>query len=192
MTSKGQQTQEKILSATLELIERQGFHNTGLQQIIKASGAPKGSLYFHFPEGKDQIVALALAQGAELIRFTIEQTFSQASDTQQAICWLFDGLAVRLQSSEFEKGCPVATTALEADDDHPVVQAACAAAYDGWSHVLTRGLKTLNWDVERAQQEATLILSLLEGALLLSKVRRSTEPLAQARDAVLQRLISQS
>ncbi|MCK5791817.1 MAG: TetR/AcrR family transcriptional regulator, partial [Ketobacter sp.] len=80
MSSKGQQTQEKILSATLDLIERQGFHNTGLQQIIKASGAPKGSLYFHFPDGKDQIVALALEQGTQLIGSMIEHAFNMADN----------------------------------------------------------------------------------------------------------------
>lgn len=189
MTSKGQQTQDKILSATLELLERQGFHNTGLQQIIKASGAPKGSLYFHFPQGKDEIVSLALGKAADLIQLMMQQIFSQANDRAQAITWLFDGLAVRLADSNFEKGCPVATTALEAGDDQPLVQAACNQAYDRWIDTLASGLRNSGVATEQAGQEAQLLLSQLEGALLMAKVRRCKQPLHQAREAALQRLI---
>ena len=141
MSSKGQQTQEKILSATLDLIERQGFHNTGLQQIIKASGAPKGSLYFHFPDGKDQIVALALEQGTQLIGSMIEHAFNMADNLEVAVGWLFDGLSVRLQSSAFEKGCPVATVALEVNEQHPDVLEACRKAFDQWQGAITLGLQ---------------------------------------------------
>ena len=188
MSSKGQQTQEKILSATLDLIERQGFHNTGLQQIIKASGAPKGSLYFHFPDGKDQIVALALEQGTQLIGSMIEHAFNMADNLEVAVGWLFDGLSVRLQSSAFEKGCPVATVALEVNEQHPDVLEACRKAFDQWQGAITLGLQAKGMSNERAASEAALMLSQLEGAMMLARIRRSREPMDQARDAVLSRL----
>lgn len=188
MSSKGQQTQEKILSATLDLIEQQGFHNTGLQQIIKASGAPKGSLYFHFPDGKDQIIALALGQGTELIRSMIEHAFTMADSVQQGVGWLFDGLSARLQGSEYTKGCPVTTVALEVGEEHPSVQSACKAAFDQWQATIGRGLQTKGMPPELADSEAALILSQLEGALMLARVRRCRIPMDQARDAVLSRL----
>ncbi|MEE2733695.1 MAG: TetR/AcrR family transcriptional regulator [Pseudomonadota bacterium] len=188
MSSKGQQTQERILSATLDLIERQGFHSTGLQQIIKTSGAPKGSLYFHFPEGKDQIVACALQQGAEFINTLIQHAFAMAQNPAQGVGWLFDGLTRRLLDSHYEKGCPVATTALETGDAHPQVRQACEQAYDLWQSSIIQGLQQQGMDREQANREAPLILSILEGALMLAKVRRSRLPLDQARDAVLMRL----
>ena len=188
MSSKGQQTQEKILYATLDLIERQGFHATGLQQIIKASGAPKGSLYFHFPEGKEQIVACALQQGAEFINAMINHAFTLAQDPAQSVTWLFDGLTRRLLDSNFEKGCPVATTALEAGETHLLVRDACAEAYDLWQHTISHGLRQKGMTLQQANDEAPLILSMLEGAMMMAKVRRSRAPLDQARDAILARL----
>ena len=190
MSSKGQQTQEKILSATLDLIERQGFHSTGLQQIIKASGAPKGSLYFHFPEGKDQIVSCALQQGSEFINAMINHAFALGQSPAQSVTWLFDGLARRLLDSNYEKGCPVATAALEAGDAHPQVRDACAQAYDLWQDTIARGLCQKGIPEEQAIYEAPLILSILEGALMMAKVRRSRQPLDQARDALLARFPS--
>jgi len=187
MTSKGAQTREKILSATLDLIERQGFHNTGLQQIIKSSGTPKGSLYFHFPGGKDEIVASALRQGAKFINDLIQYAFGMAQLPEQGVAWLFDGLAIRLQDSNFEKGCPVTTTALEAGDAHLHVQAACEQAYDLWQQTITQGLAQLGMPLDQAAREAALILSILEGGLLMAKIRRSRAPLDQARDATLAR-----
>ncbi|MDX1694463.1 MAG: TetR/AcrR family transcriptional regulator [Ketobacteraceae bacterium] len=188
MMSKGEQTRARVLQTTLDLMERQGFHNTGLQQIIKESGTPKGSLYFHFPEGKDQIAALALAQGAAIIQGLIEQAFAASRSPRQAMDMVVKGLTVRLVESDFCKGCPVATVALEIGDQHPLVKQACEAAYSHWLTVIANGLKAFGMSAAKARKEATLLLSGLEGALILAKVQRDTAPLKQVADAMMERL----
>lgn len=188
MTKKGEQTQERILTATLDLIERQGFHNTGLQQILKASGAPKGSLYFHFPGGKDQLVAGALTQGARAIQALLQQAFSQAPSLPDALVFVVRGLEARLQASDFQKGCPVATVALEVSDEHPDVQHACEQAYGGWLDTITAALERGGWPVERARADASVTLAAIEGALILARVRRSVQPLHDVCQALVAQL----
>lgn len=187
MASKGEMTRAKILNAALDLIEKQGFHNTGLQQIIKESGAPKGSLYFHFPEGKDQIASLALAEGANVIKVLLEQAFSASQSAQQAIEFMVNGLIIRLKESDYCKGCPVATVALEVGDDHPSVRLACESAYQDWIAVIAQGLRGFGLPAVRAEKEATVALSMIEGSLILAKVRRDPEPLRQVAQAMADR-----
>ncbi len=189
MKSKGAQTRTKILTATLGLIELQGFHNTGLQQIIKASGAPKGSLYFHFPEGKDQIVAMAIANGAELIDQMINQAFQTAEGAPQAIDMIITGLTQRLVESGYRKGCPVTTVALEVADDHPQVRDACKAAYHLWLASITNGLQLFGLTTQNAQRESSIVLSTIEGALTLAKVNRDTTSLSWASESITDRLV---
>ncbi|MEV4899042.1 TetR/AcrR family transcriptional regulator, partial [Nonomuraea sp. NPDC055795] len=57
MGHKGAETRERLLDATQDLVEAAGYSGAGLNQVIALSGAPRGSLYFHFPGGKDQLVA---------------------------------------------------------------------------------------------------------------------------------------
>lgn len=177
MKTKGIQTQEKMLAVTLDLLEKQGFHNTGLQQILSESGTPRGSLYFHFPGGKDQLTAAALSQGAGSIQSLMEQAFFQAPSLVEAIHWIINGLVARMESSDYQKGCPIATVALEVGDDHPEVQQVCRAAYQGWTQAIVTALQKTGWSTAEAQQYATVTLSMIEGALILAKVARSSEPL---------------
>ena len=188
MTKKGAQTQERLLTTTLDLIERQGFHNTGLQQILRESGAPKGSLYFHFPGGKDQLVAVALAQGAGSIRSLLEQAFAHAPSLHEALQLVVQGLEARLRDSDFQKGCPVATVALEVGDDHPDVQQTCREAYGAWLDTIAAALTKGGWPESKARQDAAVTLSAIEGALILARVTRSVQPLQQVSRTLIMQL----
>lgn len=188
MSSKGEQTKTKILNTALDLMESQGFHKTGLQQIIQFSGMPKGSLYFHFPEGKDQIAALALTDGALMINTILDHAFSVSESTGEAIESICESLSRRLVESDFTKGCPVSTAAMEVGDAHPCVRRACENAYSDWIETIANGLSSYGYSRPQAKHEASLILSMIEGALILAKVKRDVSYLASASEAINDRL----
>ncbi|MBU6995210.1 TetR/AcrR family transcriptional regulator [Ferrovum myxofaciens] len=176
MARKGEQTRERLLAATLNLIERHGFHNVGLQRILNESSTPKGSLYFHFPGGKDQLVAQALAMGSQAIGALMQQCF-QAPSAAAGIEFVARELEGRLQASDFQKGCPVATVALEVGDEHPEVRRACEQAYADWLDAIATALKRHGATAIRAREDALMILSSIEGALILARATRSVQPL---------------
>jgi TetR/AcrR family transcriptional repressor of lmrAB and yxaGH operons len=64
---------DQILQATGVLLEKQGCHATGLNEIIRESGAPKGSLYYYFPDGKDQLISEAVLEGARTVAARIRE-----------------------------------------------------------------------------------------------------------------------
>ncbi len=169
--AKGEATKQRIIAAAADLIHRQGFNATGLNQIIKNSGTPKGSLYFHFPEGKEEIIEAALQASGNQMSQLLTQVFDQSPDPRQAINHCIAYLKQELVATEFRKGCPVATVALEASGEISRIQKVCADIYKNWTSILERGLG------ESGARQAGIVLMLIEGALVLSKANRSTEPL---------------
>jgi TetR/AcrR family transcriptional repressor of lmrAB and yxaGH operons len=89
-----------------------------------------------------------------------------------------------LVASEFVVGCPIATTALETAPHSTVLRAAAGGAYESWLHRLEEGLVSEGWPAERARAKALAVLSVVEGALLLSKTLHSTEPMEAALRAL--------
>jgi TetR/AcrR family transcriptional repressor of lmrAB and yxaGH operons len=173
--TKGERTRARLLTATAELLRRQGYHATGLAEIVSASGAPRGSLYFHFPGGKDELACRALEASGELWRTRIEAAIATARDMGEAIEAVTKLLGDDLEASGFEHGCPVAAVALESTS--PAVRETVRAHYERWQTTITDRLAGLGMARELAAQLTTVALASIEGALLLAKVGRSRAPL---------------
>ncbi|WP_225729721.1 MULTISPECIES: TetR/AcrR family transcriptional regulator [unclassified Nocardia] len=173
MGAKGDETRGKLIQATRALVEEQGYYGAGLNRIIETSGAPRGSVYFHFPGGKDELVAEAIKlSGTEIATLIDSVALADAGDAAEQLLTAFGD---RLAASGWRSGCPVATVALEVSADNDAIQAECAAAYTAWEQALRIRLRGAG----RADADdlAASILALIEGALLLARSRRSREPL---------------
>lgn len=175
MGRKGDQTRARLLDATQDLIETGGYYGAGLNQVIAASGMPRGSLYFHFPGGKDQMVSEAVRRAGQDIGRAARDLAEAAPDAAALVAGMLGLLADRLAGSDWRKGCPVATVALELAAVNQELREVCAEVYDSWESVLRERLAADGYPA--ADELATTVLAMAEGALLLAKVRRSREPI---------------
>ncbi len=173
--SKGERTRRKLVDATATLLRRQGYHATGLSSIVDESGAPRGSLYFYFPGGKDELAVAALEASGIEWRTRLEAAVADATTLGNAIDAVVEVLAADLAASRWQNGCPVAAVALESTSD--VVHAAVARHYAQWQRDITVRIAAFGIPKAAAEQLATVALSAIEGALLLAKVQRSVAPL---------------
>jgi len=173
--TKGERTKQKLVSATGALLRRQGFHATGLSDIVEESGAPRGSLYFYFPGGKDELATAALEAAGLEWRARIEEVVAAAPDLGTAITNIVDLLADDLEASKFQHGCPVAAVALETTSEP--VRKAIVAHYTAWEKGISEHLARLGIPAAAAKQLAVVALASIEGALLLARVQRSKAPL---------------
>jgi TetR/AcrR family transcriptional regulator, lmrAB and yxaGH operons repressor len=173
--SKGERSRKKLVDATATLLRRQGFHATGLSQIVTESGAPRGSLYFYFPGGKDDLACAALAASSDAWRAQILTAVAGAPDLGAALDAIITALGDELESSGWINGCPVATVALESTSEP--VHATVAAHFQRWIDASAELLIHFGIPKRRAHELALVALSALEGALLLARVTRSREPL---------------
>jgi TetR/AcrR family transcriptional repressor of lmrAB and yxaGH operons len=182
--AKASDSKGKTLAAATKLFRRRGYHGTALHDILAAAGSPRGSLYFHFPKGKEEIGEAALALAAEAVRHRIAQAAEASDNAETFLVRMVRGMAADLECSDYEEGCPIATTALETAAQSEVLGAATRNAFQKWEHEIKRGLERFEMVSADADLVATLVLSQLEGALLLARTYRSLEPIHRAEQAV--------
>ena len=171
-------TKNRVRTTATELFRSQGYHGTGMNQIFAESGAPAGSVYFHFPGGKPELaVASVTAAGHEIGR-GIEFLLGSSDHVVDALGAVLDYLAADLRQSDYSHGCPVGTVALETASTSEPIRLACRAVFDGWTATIERALRAEGWPKRAARDQALVIVALIEGALLLARAMRDTEPLS--------------
>jgi AcrR family transcriptional regulator len=180
--AKSPDSREKTIVAAAKLFRQQGYHGASLQDILKAAGSPRGSLYFHFPGGKEEIGRAALAFYAEAVRRMMASA-AEASETAEGFLMLVvRNMAADIERTDYKEGCPIAAVALETVAQSTALGGATRDAFQAWELEIRRGLE--RFGMEDAASVATAVLSQLEGALLLARTYRSLEPLVRAEGAV--------
>jgi TetR/AcrR family transcriptional repressor of lmrAB and yxaGH operons len=183
--AKVSDSKAKTVAAAARLFCQQGYHGTALHDILEASGAPRGSLYFHFPNGKEEIGVAAVALGAQAVHDFIAQASAAAQSAEAFVVALARGMAANLERSGYREGCPIAPTALETATHSKALGAAARKAFQSWEREIARGLVRFGLKPAEAERSATAVLSLLEGALLLARTYRSIEPMQRAEKAAV-------
>ena len=89
----GGTSRQAFLDATAELLRLRGYSATGLSEIVARSGASRGSLYFHFPGGKEELAVAAMAQAGAELRTAVAAIVNSGDDLAESIGWLVDSLA---------------------------------------------------------------------------------------------------
>ena len=174
-----------IIDAAVTLFRRQGYAQTGLNDIIDASGAPKGSLYHYFPDGKTAIAAAAVAEAGERVAATVEQLARESRSCGELLRANARLLASWMRKSGFRDGCPITTVLLELAPRERSVTAAGRRAYTARLAVFTKRLVDDGWPQRRAERLAVLCVSALQGALIQARVERSERPLLSATEELV-------
>jgi TetR/AcrR family transcriptional repressor of lmrAB and yxaGH operons len=181
-------TRDRLLDATEALVARHGYEGTGVNTVLAESGVGNGSLYHHFPGGKDQLVAASIERIGATSRDQIEQALRRGSAA--AARAMFDFTTERLIADEFDAGCRIATPLADAGSDAEVVRLAAVAAFASWTEVIAERLVAEGWRRRPARATASAVVSLLQGGLLLARGERNRVPLDDARDAALDLLVA--
>jgi TetR/AcrR family transcriptional repressor of lmrAB and yxaGH operons len=165
-------SRQAAIAAAAELMQRQGYAATGLEEVLATSGSPKGSFYFHFPAGKEQLAAEALTHGGAAVRAFVEQVAASAATPGDAVRAIAAVHARQLSRSNFELGCPIATVTLEMASRSDPIREAADGAFTSWSEPLAALLEAHGHARAAARQLATWAIAGLEGALVLARAAR--------------------
>jgi TetR/AcrR family transcriptional regulator, lmrAB and yxaGH operons repressor len=168
---------DQILMTAWRLFESQGYHATGINQIIKESGVPKGSFYHYFPEGKEGLAVEAIGAISDGIRTRVRDLCTSHSDRIAAIGTMFRDIARHLEESEYQHGGPLTTVASETATTNARINEACRLAYNTWTEEMVKHLVAADFPEQDARELATMITTSLEGGIILSRTFHSTEPL---------------
>lgn len=170
-------TRESILTAAAELMRHKGYAAVGMKDIAAASGAPIGSLYHHFRGGKVQIAREALVNAGAAYGLLIPSIVDDYADLGDAVDGVFKQAADDMAGTGFANMCPVASVAAEVADTVEDLRNTTASVFTAWidggtAYFLARGL-----DASQAREVTLALISALEGAFVLARTLRSTDPL---------------
>ncbi len=174
--AKGDQTREMILDKASQLFSLQGYFGSSLSDIMRTTGLEKGGIYNHFAS-KEELALAAFDYAVGLIteryRIALEGK-TQSVERLVAIVGVFRSL---IDEPALPGGCPVLNTAIESDDIHPALRDKAKKAMDRWYRLITR---TITDGIQKGEiraevdpdATASVIISTLEGAVMLSKLYR--------------------
>jgi AcrR family transcriptional regulator len=174
------QTRERIVAHSAELFRSQGFAGTGVKQIVAEASAPFGSLYHFFPGGKEQLGEEVIRWSGGIYGLLLDAFFVPGEDPVAATRNFFSAAAVTLRDSDYADACPIATVALEVSSTNEPMRQACADVFNGWVDSATERLVQCGLTRKRSRALAFEMIASLEGAFVLARALRSTEPVEVA------------
>jgi AcrR family transcriptional regulator len=177
-------TKERILETTAEMFRRYGYTGTGLKQIVANANAPFGSIYHFFPGGKEQLGEEVIRRSGQMYEELVMAIFDAAPDPVTGAADAFAGAAEVLRQTDYADACPIATVALEVASSNEVLRIATADVFESWTSAASERFISAGIASDKARQLAILFIEVLEGAFLLCRARRTTEPMDVAGAAV--------
>jgi AcrR family transcriptional regulator len=177
-------TRDRILDASSELFRRQGLTGTGIKQILAQADAPFGSLYHHFPGGKDQLAAETIERAGAYYGQLVAEKIAEQPDLISGIRAAFLGAGEALEETDYADACPIETVALEVASTNEPLRRATAEVFESWLAALTALLTHEGVEPANARALAHTVVSALEGAFVLARAARRTDALDACADAM--------
>ncbi len=170
---------ERMIRAAEYLIRTKGVAGTGVREVVERAEAPWGSLRHYFPGGKDQLVAEAVQLGGRAAARRIERYLPALTEPKpSALFAAFVGEWRQLYLTRgFDLGCPLAATAADMAATSERLRVAVRDGFAEMQRPLEQALVTLGVPAARAPSLALLMITNLEGALILARSQRELTPL---------------
>jgi AcrR family transcriptional regulator len=174
----------RMVASAADLLARRGLQATSLSEVLEQSGAPRGSVYHHFPDGKNQLIASALdLAGDRAIELLDRKAGAPANEVAAWFLHIWREVLIR---SNFDAGCAVLAVTVAADS--PELRDHAAGIFRTWRHRLAELLEQGGLDSRDAARFAATLIASSEGAVALSRAERSVEPF----DLVAEQLLEQA
>lgn len=166
---------QDAIDTAVRLFRTQGYSATGLNQLLEESGAPKGSFYFHFPGGKEQLALEALKAFGEELRGRIARRAAsvQPGDEATFIRGLFEATARELEHSQFTAGCIAANFSGELACSNRTMAEAITAVVTGFIDAIADGVAARFPDRQSAFDYATTVMAALNGLRMMARASHS-------------------
>ncbi|OBH91632.1 TetR/AcrR family transcriptional regulator [Mycobacterium sp. E2989] len=171
-----------LIEKAATLFRRQGYAATGLNQILEEAGVKPGSLYHHFPRGKQQLAAAVVETEGTGIEQLLRRFLATGRPPADIVDRWIDLLAAGL-AGDRRDGCPIEPIATESVNASPLVREASARAFAGWCAAVEERLRSDGWAEDEANRVALAVISLIEGALILSRTSGDAGALDAAKPA---------
>ena len=171
-------SRDRMVEATIDLLRGHGLSGAGINDIVRESAAPKGSVYHFFPGGKLQLASEALAVYGGRVEAFIDAALAGRRSNAERVRALFEAFARRAEQGEFLRSCAVGTVSLDLAEGGESLQPQLAALLESWARVIEHHVDL--GDARRTRSFAGLLLTAIEGAYVRSRAERSGQAFREA------------
>jgi AcrR family transcriptional regulator len=179
-------TRDRMIVSTALLVRERGARATSLDAILEHSGAPRGSIYHHFPGGREQLLREATDYAGDYVAQRLARI--DGDDPLAALDALFDEYRENLLASDYRAGCPVVAVAVESVQDGPDLRDDAAKAFDTWREVMRDRFTPAGMPRKKADELALTIIASFEGGLILARAYKDMAPLENVRREIHERV----
>lgn len=173
----GMDTKTRIIEIATKLFQQKGYIGVGLSEILKACNISKGSLYHHFPNGKEELLIACLESLNDVITQDIENIFNQYPTTKEAINAMIDQLIVHFETEGTIAGYTFSSIVSEMASLSEPVRHACSLLYAKMQSIYTNKLVEDGFSTEAAESLALTMVATVEGGMMLCLTQKSSFPL---------------
>jgi TetR/AcrR family transcriptional regulator, lmrAB and yxaGH operons repressor len=170
-------TRARMLETAARLLRHRGYHGMAVSDVLEESGAPRGSLYFHFPGGKDQLVIEATRAAIDEATAALRHALHGAKTPARGVRAFVEEAAKILKETNYTFGCPVSPVILDASGGLAELEEMCRRAFEEWVGILQSAFVGAGVPRRRARTLALLVESSMEGLLLMGRAYRDSEVL---------------
>ncbi|MFM9844356.1 MAG: TetR/AcrR family transcriptional regulator [Dongiaceae bacterium] len=170
-------TRTRMIETTARLLQHRGYHGASLNEILEACGAPRGSLYFHFPGGKEQLAIEATRAAVDEATQALAAMLAQSKNAAAGVRAYAEAAAQLMRESDYTFGCPVSPLILDASGGVAELAKLCREAFETWTGMIAAALNAAGLPKARAASLALLSVTAIEGALLAARAYRDIKPL---------------
>jgi TetR/AcrR family transcriptional repressor of lmrAB and yxaGH operons len=171
-------SRERMLEAAIDLLRGFGLSGAGINDIVRESGAPKGSVYHHFPGGKLQIVGESLAVYSGRVEAFIDEALARGRTRPERVLALFEAFARRVEQSGCRRSCAIGTVSLDLGDGDEALHPLLAQALQSWSRVIEHHVDL--GEARRTRSFAGFVLTAIEGAYVRARAEGSGQAFREA------------
>jgi TetR/AcrR family transcriptional repressor of lmrAB and yxaGH operons len=182
--AKVSSAREDMLLAAVDLFGARGYEGVGVAELLEKSGAPRGSLYFHFPGGKQQIGAEVVARVGANVAMRFRGLHESGVNLEKFIDQVFKTTAKESKDRCYEQSCPMAAIATGFGNGDEMLASAVRGAFDSWEHEIREAAVARGLTAANAQTFASAMLTAMEGAFIISKAQRSSNAHINASRAI--------
>jgi len=170
------QTKRRMVDSAVLLLRERGVAGVTVDAVLARSGAPRGSVYHHFPGGRSELIVEAVRRAGDYIATMVDDAAADG-DARQALLRLVGFWKRTLVDSEFRAGCPVVAVAVDIRESPPEAADLVREIFLRWQGKLAALLAAEGFPAERAQRLGTLVIAAIEGAVVLCRARGDLDPL---------------
>ena len=165
-------TRDKIIKTTVDLLLERGFHGTRINEVLERSKISKGSLYYYFPEGKEQLCKECLKLFTIKLSLEYKKLFTNAANLEDGLLKIITYTKDKIEQSEYATGSILINVSQEIDADHKEIQKLCKELFE----LIITGFESFffQYSIQTWKQSARNFVLKLNGAIILSKACKTT------------------